>query len=120
MDFIFPYDLFSSQLTYLEDPAPGEAAEDILVSLSAAKSLDRYCRGGEHCCQRDNKNLCKEGKGDCNSDLECEGLLECGNNNCDRSGGLWDSEDDCCQRRCTSERPCDHGKVSLGVRMSNG
>ena len=56
-------------------------------------------------------NLCEEGEGDCNSDLECAGLLECGNTNCAMDGGLWDSGDDCCQARCTADRPCKHGQV---------
>ena len=60
-------------------------------------------------------NLCGEGEGDCNHDLECEGLLECGHDNCAMTGGLWDNEDDCCQARCTADRPCDYGKVSLIV-----
>ena len=44
--------------------------------------------------------LCGDGEGDCDSDDHCSGLLECGDNNCaTTSGGYWDVEDDCCQRR---------------------
>ena len=65
---------------YLEDPLPGEASEAVLVSLPALAALHQVCRGGEHCCQRDNQ--CGEGEGDCNTDEECAGMLECGDNNC--------------------------------------
>ena len=68
------------------------------------------------------------GDGDCNHDSDCEGSLICGNNNCNKEvihvklffeyfltifttfkGGLWDSEDDCCARKCSLET-CDHGE----------
>ena len=70
------------------------------------------------------------GDGDCNYDSDCEGSLICGNNNCNQEvllrnfcehfyykcnmisyqkGGLWDSEDDCCARKCSLEA-CDHGE----------
>ena len=69
------------------------------------------------------------GDGDCNNDSDCEGSLICGNNNCNqevllrfylwtffttrviwsRKGGLWDSEDDCCVRKCSLEA-CNHGE----------
>ena len=85
-----------------------------MVSVSAARSLPRYCRGGEHCCHRDS-GLCGEGEGDCNSDGDCAGLLECGSNNCvtefGKTGGLWDAGDDCCQKKCTVDRPCAVGQV---------
>ena len=42
---------------------------------------------------------CGSGEGDCNSDSDCEGQLVCGDNNCGSSGGLWDAEDDCCEKR---------------------
>ena len=104
------------QLTFLEDPHPGDEAFTILVSKSAAKDLDMTCRGGEHCCQRDSKRICDEGEGDCNSDWECKGMLECGQNNCKMEGGLWDAEDDCCQRRCTFDRTCGQGQVKQKTR----
>ena len=38
------------------------------------------------------------------------GHLVCGDNNCNaKSGGLWDPEDDCCEQRCSSTRPCAEG-----------
>ena len=40
-------------------------------------------------------------------------MLECGHNNCGKEGGLWDAEDDCCQRRCTEDRPCEQGQVYI-------
>ena len=40
------------------------------------------------------------GKGDCDSDLECETGLRCGNNNCKEEFGSYDTNwnwfDDCC------------------------
>ena len=96
---------------------PGDSVEDILVSGSAVPSLHHYCRGGEHCCQRDSYNLCMEGEGDCNTDQECQGMLECGSNNCGMEGGLWDEKDDCCQRRCSLDRPCPQGRVGIQVQI---
>ena len=34
----------------------------------------------------------------------------CGSNNCDKIGGEWDSEDDCCERRCSAQHPCTHAE----------
>ena len=76
------------------------------------------------------QRLCEEGEGDCDEDDQCSGaktrnlshvyeknqsfiagMLECGSNNCAlKSGGLWDSEDDCCQKKCAPDRPCLHGQ----------
>ena len=58
--------------------------------------------------------MCEEGEGDCNKDGDCAGRLVCGNNNCgkyhDLTTGMWDEEDDCCERQCTPEKPCKHGE----------
>ena len=58
--------------------------------------------------------MCMEGDGDCNIDNDCAGILQCGHNNClsfhPAGGGLWDAEDDCCERRCTPQHPCKEGE----------
>ena len=72
-----------------------------------------YCRGGYSCCMKGYANQCGEGDGDCNEDEDCEGSMICGNNNCNKwraLTGLWDSKDDCCERRCTAEHPCTEGE----------
>jgi hypothetical protein len=56
---------------------------------------------------------CTEGEGDCNSNEECKGMLECGSDNCAQFPGTWGSEDNCCERRCTEDRPCGQGKVGV-------
>ena len=54
---------------------------------------------------------CLDGDGTCNNNDECEGMLECGNDNCNQTTGIFSTEDDCCQSRCTVDRPCPQGKV---------
>ena len=103
---------FSLKVTELEDGGSGEV---VMVSLEELPTLRRVCSGGEHCCHlRQGGDLCSEGEGDCNEDRECQGLLVCGTNNCvsdySRNGGLWDVEDDCCQPRCSNQRPCGQGE----------
>ena len=73
---------------------------------------------GLHCCQASNNNLCVESEGDCDNDADCDGLLVCGNNNCLNwrpTAGLWDAEDDCCERRCTQDHKCVHGEVRKDI-----
>ena len=94
-------------VTFLEDPSPGENPETIMVDTSIITDLNLVCRGGENCCGPESTRLCGEGEGDCHGDEDCSGTLQCGEDNCPlQSGGLWDTQDDCCERRCTSERPC--------------
>ena len=54
--------------------------------------LELRCRGGDHCCVRNDVRLCREGEGDCARDSDCDVGLICGQNNCGGQGGLWDSE----------------------------
>ena len=54
-----------------------------------------------------------QGWGDCDRDDQCVGGLVCGNNNCLNyrgTGGIGDSQDDCCEQRCTSSNLCTHGE----------
>ncbi len=97
-------------LTFLEDPGPGESPVAIMVDTEVIDSLDRVCRGGERCCGPEVTRICGEGEGDCHRDEDCAGTLQCGEDNCGQSGGLWDAEDDCCERRCSSDRPCPQVK----------
>ena len=67
--------------------------------IIAAPSAGTGCQnefngnGGSSCCT--NFNLCSEGEGDCDSDSQCFGDLECGVNNCDPSLG-FPANRDCC------------------------
>ena len=72
------------------------------------RSLSMTCRGGDSCCSP--SQPCSSGQGDCDHDNQCANTLVCGNNNCNKQGGLWDSEDDCCERRCTPGNPCTHAE----------
>lgn len=69
-----------------------------MLSEEEVDGLDMTCRGGEGCCGRESNRQCGEGEGDCDEDEECQGLLQCGTDNCrTKSGGAWDLTDDCCQ-----------------------
>ena len=99
-------------LTFLEDPDVGQIEKQIMVDFEAPPLIPKYCRGGEHCCNRGNLNLCGIGEGDCNTDNDCSGVLMCGKNNCMKwrpTGGHWDEDDDCCDKHCTPEHPCEEG-----------
>ena len=97
-------------LSFLEDPSPGESRVSIMVDTGVIHSLDMVCRGGDSCCGPEATRICGEGEGDCQGDEDCEGTLQCGEDNCvtqaGQAGGLWDAEDDCCERRCSPDRPC--------------
>ena len=94
-------------VTYLEDPPPGDTAESIMVKEDIISSLKMWCRGSTNCCGKEATHLCVEGEGDCDHDDQCAGVLQCGQDNCaTQSGGYWDPEDDCCERRCSTDRPC--------------
>ena len=49
------------------------------------------------------EGICKEGEGGCNSDLECEGSLVCGSNNCANGPYYYF---DCCTRMCNNDMDC--------------
>ncbi len=56
---------------------------------------------------------CGENEGDCDWDDDCEGSLICGSNNCletRNSHAMYDLNDDCCERRCKPNHPCDEGE----------
>merc|ERR1712080_707277 len=61
------------------------------------------------CCTPDTR--CKEGDGDCNNDLECEGDLVCGKDNC-----AWGGSDDCCEKpgpNAPKKMTCEAEKFDL-------
>ena len=106
-----------------------------MVLQSSLATLPMTCRGGEHCCARNGVKLCSLDEGDCNSDLDCEGSLVCGDNNCPQSvrtmkgihfnpeplqGGLWDPEDDCCTTKCTSSTPCNKENMNMTLQHDIG
>ena len=94
-------------ITYLEDPPPGDTAVSIMVKEDVISGLKMWCRGGANCCGKEDTRLCVEAEGDCDHDDQCAELLQCGQDNCpSQSGGYWDLEDDCCERRCATDRPC--------------
>ena len=98
---------------FLEDPEPGNTAKVFYIDVDALDNIAMYCRGGYSCCMKGYTNRCGEGDGDCNEDEDCDGSMICGNNNCNKwrsLTGLWDSEDDCCERRCTVDHPCKEGE----------
>ena len=35
-----------------------------------------------------------------------------------RNGGFWDEDDNCCQRRCTPDAPCDQGQGICETNVS--
>lgn len=80
------------------------------IDEDVAKILPMICYGSLHCCRPENQ--CPDNHGDCNTDDDCLGNLGhfCGVKNCNKNGGNWDAEDDCCQRRCTPDSPCQIGE----------
>ena len=97
---------------FLENPEGDNKAKVFYIDVDAIPNIPMYCRGGYGCCHKDYTNRCGDGDGDCNVDEDCVGSLICGSNNCKnwRSlTGMWDSDDDCCERRCTKEHPCKEG-----------
>ena len=86
------------KVTFLEDPDIDDTAVSFMLSGEEVESLDMTCRGGESCCGRESNRQCGEGEGDCDEDEQCQGLLQCGTDNCQtKTGGAWDRTDDCCQ-----------------------
>ena len=56
-----------------------------------------------------NEILCQEWEGDCDEDLECEGTLRCGSNNCPAENN-WSHDVDCCYQPLNKDVS---GKVCL-------
>ena len=47
------------QLTYLEDPPPGDISMSVMVSETAVSNLKMFCRGSEGCCGQELTRLKK-------------------------------------------------------------
>merc|ERR1719187_2602352 len=62
------------------------------ISGLGGNGVNAECLGGDSCCTP--SYPCGEGEGDCDSNSDCTGDLQCGSNNCYDSG--FDSTDDCC------------------------
>ena len=56
---------------------------------------------------------CADGKGDCDSNSECEGSLVCGTNNC-ASGPIYM---DCCTRICSNDSDCMNQACNVGLNQ---
>jgi len=63
----------------------------VVGSLLLFSPVSAVCNGGNSCC---NDIECGEGEGDCDTDSQCSGSLECGTDNC--VGINFDPTDDCC------------------------
>ena len=88
--------------------------KEFYLDIEESKKLPVICYGTENCCNP--SNPCPIYHGDCSSDADCIGIQNiCGKNNCqnfgfgNRTRGNWDEEDDCCEKRCTPEHPCQQG-----------
>ena len=57
----------------------------MMVLQTSLDTLPMTCRGGDHCCARNDVKLCAQDEGDCNTDQDCAGSLVCGDNNCPQS-----------------------------------
>ena len=62
---------------HLPLPPPCTTSADVISGFSPTK---------------DSPGFCLEGEGDCDTDLECNGTLVCGTDNC-----AWGGGDDCCR-----------------------
>ena len=93
-----------AKLAFIEDPLPGEDFVSIMIDTAVIDTLEMRCRGGEHCCVRNDVKMCGEGDGDCNHDRDCDSGLICGDDNCsqqvsgERDGGGDDDHDKDCTK----------------------
>ena len=62
-----------------------DSEQTIMVLQTSLDTLPMTCRGGDHCCARNDVKLCAQDEGDCNTDQDCAGSLVCGDNNCPQS-----------------------------------
>ena len=60
--------------------------------MNSGPKFCNNCTGGDSCCTSSNR--CGENEGDCDFDVDCEGNLKCGIDNC--NGASFDDGDDCC------------------------
>ena len=99
-----------AKLAFIEDPLPGEDFVSIMIDTAVIDTLEMRCRGGEHCCVRNDVKMCGEGDGDCNHDRDCDSGLICGDDNCsqqvseERDGGGDDDDGD---KGCDTGLFCD-------------
>ena len=78
-----------------------DSEQTMMVLQTSLDTLPMTCRGGDHCCARNDYKLlllllyhyyyrndvklCAQDEGDCNTDQDCAGSLVCGDNNCPQS-----------------------------------
>merc|ERR1719412_1331421 len=77
-------------------------------------SLGCFCDGEDSCCTESNQ--CGVNEGDCDSDVDCEGDLVCGTDNC--NGPNFDSEDDCCTEKSEELEKFEQCRIGDGVGVS--
>ena len=56
-----------------------------MTDTEVIDNLELRCRGGEHCCVRNEVRMCGVGDGDCHHDHDCDTGLICGDNNCNQA-----------------------------------
>merc|ERR1711892_444504 len=93
------------QIEYLED-TDGTPTVEIHVEIKTIAEVDMKCRGSARCCTIQSCGLME---GACTDDEECDNGLICSSDVCP-TGALWDSEDKCCEQRCTTAHPCLDGE----------
>ena len=97
------------KIKYLKEFEENDPPREPFYVVDKVPAIYKHCRGGDNCCSTENQ--CQRDKGDCDEDEHCYGHgLICGEKNCGKTdSGLWDSNDDCCTKRCSSDHPCSPG-----------
>ena len=74
----------------------------MLVPISAHRFIKSNSsgtgKGGSADWNYCNSKLCDEGQGDCDSDSQCKGSLQCGTHNCKNYHDIAEPTADCCYR----------------------
>ena len=96
-----------AKLAFIEDPLPGEDFVSIMIDTAIIDTLEMRCRGGEHCCVRNDVKMCGEGDGDCNHDRDCDSGLICGDDNCSQQVSDGGGDDDDGDKGCDTGLFCD-------------
>ena len=73
--------------------------------------------GGSTCCT--SSRPCGAGEGDCDSDVDCAGNLQCGYDNCNAFFGFTSSYD-CCYDPSNSTQPISRSICPIGVADASG
>ena len=90
----------------LESDDDNVAAELDSIAMDCTANHPDLIAGNDACCTPDNQCISEEG--DCDSDTDCLGSLQCGNDNC-----VWGDGDDCCGA-CTGSSQCSTTEFCWG------